>query len=338
MLSCHHTCMYLMPSTQLSKVCCCRTVVYIQRMLGHHASTLGTTQTHGTVLLVASGMSANRSKDSYKCTSRLTLSRVEPVLLLRRLCQCHWNDWPKYAQKAVTFSSSVQSVTNKSFWTVLLLNLLASWCNWLECRSCRKCRVYRLLYDQTLLQCKSRLRHDTPILRQQCTGGLANASKTIVQLVRESMHASMRWMMPSCLIDMTFHIHVSDWVNGIIVSSQVSLAHVAEFEMKQAVANFFSIYFTHRFAHSHGRWQSHWSCVWGCEWQWRSCWGVSVVTTTNSSRRTNNVGRATTCFTHAQNPGFPAQGAWLRHIARRVNTRDSKLNEIQQQHNWFSIT
>lgn len=142
MLSCHHTCMYLMPSTQLSKVCCCRTVVYIQRMLGHHASTLGTTQTHGTVLLVASGMSANRSKDSYKCTSRLTLSRVEPVLLLRRLCQCHWNDWPKYAQKAVTFSSSVQSVTNKSFWTVLLLNLLASWCNWLECRSCRKCRVY----------------------------------------------------------------------------------------------------------------------------------------------------------------------------------------------------
>jgi hypothetical protein len=28
-----------------------------------HASTLGTTQTHGTVLLVASGMSANRSKD-----------------------------------------------------------------------------------------------------------------------------------------------------------------------------------------------------------------------------------------------------------------------------------
>jgi hypothetical protein len=27
------------------------------------------------------------------------------------------------------------------------------------------------LYDQTLLRCKSRLRHDTPILRQQCTGG-----------------------------------------------------------------------------------------------------------------------------------------------------------------------
>jgi hypothetical protein len=54
--------MYLMPST-LSKVCCCWTVVYIQQMLGHHASSLETTQTHGTVLLVASGMLANQSKD-----------------------------------------------------------------------------------------------------------------------------------------------------------------------------------------------------------------------------------------------------------------------------------
>lgn len=272
------------------------------------------------VLLVWLCQEWNQSSSSADCVN--VTEMIDPNMPKRQLHSLH------------QCNLSQTSHFGQSFYWISSLHDAIDW----NAAAAENAGYIELLYDQTLLQCKSRLRHDTPILRQQCTGGLANASKTIVQLVRESMHASMRWMMPSCLIDMTFHIHVSDWVNGIIVSSQVSLAHVAEFEMKQAVANFFSIYFTHRFAHSHGRWQSHWSCVWGCEWQWRSCWGVSVVTTTNSSRRTNNVGRATTCFTHAQNPGFPARGAWLRHIARRVNTRDSKLNEIQQQHNWFSIT
>jgi hypothetical protein len=199
MLSCHHTCMYLMPSTQLSKVCCCRTVVYIQQMLGHHASTLGTTQTHGTVLLVASGMLANRSKDinvllvwlcqewnqsssSADCVN--VTEMVDPNMPKRQLHSLH------------QCNLSQTSHFGQSFYWISSIHDAIDW----NAAAAENAGYIESLYDQTLLRCKSRLRHDTPILRQQCTGGVANASKTIVQLVSQCMRQCVEWCPVAWLI------------------------------------------------------------------------------------------------------------------------------------------